>query len=186
MIRPRSLAALALLLWCAACATVPVHDNVPPFDLLGRILVGRAGPSFASNLRWWHAAGRDRIWLMTPLGQTVAYIESGPGGATLTAADRREYHAGSVESLTREALGWALPVEQLRYWVRGVPAPGSEPTAMRRASDGQLLGFDQDGWRIALLDVQSASRLPHRLDLSNGAQRIRMVIDDWRPVNEKS
>lgn len=180
--RVRALLAGVALLALGACASVAPRTGVPDFDLLGRVFVGHDGPSFASNLRWSHVSGEDQIWLMTPLGQTLAYIEYGPGGASLTSADKQEYHAGSVESLTRRALGWALPLAQLRYWVRGEEVPGVPAAGVQRAADGDLLELTQEGWKITFTPPAPnvASRLPQRLQLTNGSQQIRLVIDEWR------
>jgi outer membrane lipoprotein LolB len=184
-LRPHRLLACVSLLWLAGCAALAPRTEVPDFDLLGRVFVGQEGPSFSSNLRWRHAGGQDQIWLMTPLGQTVAYIEDGPRGAVLTAADQQQYHAGSVESLTRRALGWELPLAQLRYWVRGTEVPGAPAQGVQRAVDGHLLELTQAGWRVTFTPPPPnvASRMPARLQLSNGRQQIRLVIDEWRAAD---
>ena len=119
---------------------------------------------------------------MTPTGQTLAYI--------VDSAARRHAHArrpaaiprGSVEALTRQALGWALPLSLLQYWVRGLPAPGSLPAQVERDSSGRLQALTQNGWRVALTyysDGEMNGRV-RRLDLSDGANEIRVVIDTWR------
>lgn len=165
----------------AACATLASAPEAPPFDLLGRVFVGYDGPAYSSNLRWQHDTEHDEIWLMTPLGQTLAHIVSSGYNATLTAADQKQYHATSIESLTRSALGWELPVTPLRYWVRGEVAPGSAPAAVQRAPDGRLATLSQDGWQITFThDDSSGERRPRRLELTNGSQQIRLVIDRWQ------
>jgi len=173
---------LCVLAVLAGCATLASGPEAPAFDLLGRVFVGYEGPAYSSNLRWQHEAGRDEIWLMTPLGQTLAHIVSSSYDATLTAADQKEYHATSVESLTRSALGWELPVTPLRYWVRGEVAAGAAPTAMERTPEGRLASLTQDGWQITFTYGASSEQpgLPRRLELTNGSQQIRLVIDRWQ------
>jgi outer membrane lipoprotein LolB len=181
----RQLSALAAVLAVAACAALGPREAVapgPPFDILGRVLVSYDGRAFSSGLRWRHAPERDEIMLLTPVGQGLAHIVNGADGATLTAADQRRYHAASVEGLTRQALGWELPLAHLRYWVRGEPAPGSAPTVLERDASARLVRLEQDGWRIAFVNYsehQHGGR-PRRLELDRGTQRIRLVIDEWR------
>lgn len=187
--RARALAAWGAAVLLAACATVAVVPRDPqPFDLLGRVLVTYDGGAMTANLRWEHGAGEDQIWLMTPTGQTLAYIvDSGSGdGATLTRADRQQYRASSVEALTRQALGWALPLGLLQYWVRGSPAPGSAPAQVERGASGRILALVQDGWRVALTHYSEGamSGRVRRIDLTDGANEIRLVIDTWRNANE--
>ena len=104
-------------------------------------------------------------------------------GAVLTRADQQQYRAGNAETLTRQGLGWALPIGLLQYWVRGLPAPGSSPTAAERDASNRLLALSQNGWRVALTwntpDSEHAG-LVRRVDLKDGANEIRLVIDTWR------
>jgi outer membrane lipoprotein LolB len=155
-----------------------------PFDLSGRVLVSYDGRAFSSSLRWLHAQGRDEIWLSGPLGQTLAHISGDADGVLLTAADQRQYRAPSIERITREALGWELPVARLAYWVRGDIAPGNAPGAVVRADGERIVELQQDGWRVALTYFQNSEHdgLPRRLDVLGGSQQIRLVIDTWRPV----
>jgi outer membrane lipoprotein LolB len=191
MIGIRALA-LALILVTAACTSVPFQSDVPvapstPFDFSGRVLVSFDGRAFSSAMRWQHEPGRDEIWLLTPVGQALAHIVDAGGGAVLTSADQRQYRAASVESLTRQAFGWELPVAHLKYWVRGDIAPGSAPDAVVRGDDQRVARLEQGGWRVALTyyPVQQYEGLPRRLDLVGGSHEIRLVIDTWRSLSSR-
>jgi len=188
MSRLRSGCALAITLVVMGCAA-PGPDTRPvageattPFDLNGRVLVTYDGRAFSSGVRWSHAAQRDEIWLLSPVGQTLAYILSEAEGATLTAADQKEYRAASVEELTRSALGWELPLGRLRYWVLGETVSGSRADAVEVDSSRRLIALTQDGWRISIVHYPPTEHdgLPRRLDLASGAYQIRLVIDGWR------
>jgi outer membrane lipoprotein LolB len=165
----------------AACAVAPLAPRDPqPFDVLGRVLVTYSGGALTANLRWEHAAAQDEIWLMTPTGQTLAHIVDSPAGAVLTRADQQRYEARSVEALTRQALGWALPLSLLQYWVRGVPAPGAVEDVQKNGERPTAL--TQHGWRVAFTyhtEGELSGRV-RRLDLTDGANAIRFVIDTWR------
>lgn len=176
------LAAAAALLF-AGCA--PLSGSIAPsspFDLLGRVLAGADGRAFSAGFRWRHEMQSNEIWLMSPTGTTLAYISSDAAGATLITADQQEYRAFSAEGLTRQALGWALPLAQLQYWVRGEMVPDVAAEAVERDVRGRLVRLDQAGWslRFAYPEVPAQSALPRRLDLEQAGQRIRMVIDEWR------
>lgn len=177
-----------LVLLLSGCAALAPQLRVPaaaPFDLLGRVLVSYDGRAFSSNVRWQHAARGDEIWLMSPVGQTLAHIIHADDGAILTAADQQQYRAGSVEALTRRALGWELPLDRLQYWVRGQATPGSVPDVLERDGGQRPTVLMQDGWRIAYVYYPPGQHggLPRRLDLASGAQTIRLIIDDWRSTS---
>jgi outer membrane lipoprotein LolB len=175
-----AVAAAALL---AACAAVPLAPRAPqPFDLVGRMLVTYSGGALTANTRWEHALEQDQIWLMTPTGQTLAYIVDTKHGATLTSADQKQYRAGSVEALTRQALGWSLPLALMQYWVKGEPAPSSVPQGLEQGADKQPRALTQNGWRVAFAYYEEGpfTGKVRRLDLNDGANEIRLVIDNWR------
>lgn len=182
----RGVAAVFVAIVLSACAAVPLAPRDPqPFDIVGRALVTYSAGSMTANLRWEHAAAEDQIWLMTPTGQTLAYIVDSAQGATLTRSDRRQYRARSVEALTQQALGWSLPLSLLQYWVRGQPAPGSTPENVQRGPDNALRALNQNGWQVAFIyhpDGAMSGRV-RTLDLSDGPNQIRLVIDTWRDAH---
>jgi len=189
-----SLCAVLLSTLLGACAALAPRDAGPraePFDVLGRVLVRYDGNAFSSNLRWQHGAGHDELWLMTPTGQALAHMREDGGGATLTAADQTQYRGSSVESLTRQGLGWELPLTRLQHWMRGHAAPHIAAEITARDDTGRATRITQDGWRIIYeySDAPEYERLPRRIEMASDAQSIRLVIDSWRresPAGETS
>ena len=180
----RLCAVLASATLIASCAGLGPPVRAPaPFDLIGRVAVSYDGRAFSSSVRWHHLPDRDEIWLLTFAGQTLAYIVSDSAGATLTGADRTQYSAPDVESLTRQGLGWDLPLTYLGWWVRGKAAPAPTAHDIKRDERARLIGFTQDDWHITLVpDPRLENGLPRRLELVNDRNVIRLVIDVWRPV----
>ncbi len=154
---------------------------VGSFQLAGRIAVKHDEQGFSGTLRWSHDARHDDVFLQSPLGQGVARIERGAGGVTLVTSDDKTYRAATVEALTREVLGWQLPLHGLEHWVLGRAAP---ETAARRIVDenGQLTRLIQDGWQVdfeRFRTIQGAE-LPGRLVATYGdGLEVRLVIDRW-------
>jgi outer membrane lipoprotein LolB len=169
---------------CALLAPPPPAGSTAPFDIVGRVAVKFEGRAFTANLRWLHAAAREEVWLSTPLGQTLAHIQSDAAEATLTTADQQQYRAASVEALTRQALGWELPLARLTWWVRGEPVPGRAPASVLRDEGSRLTVLDQDDWSMTFVNYPPAEHggLPRRLDLRSGGQEIRLLIDGWREI----
>jgi outer membrane lipoprotein LolB len=180
---PAALALILLLGACAALAPDPAHPPSPaPFDLVGRVAVHYDQRAFSSGVRWQHTPDRNEIWLLTPVGQTIAHIVSDAGGAVLTGADRSQYRGTSIEGVTRRVLGWELPLAHLAWWVRGEVAPGSIPHAVERDPLGRLTRFTQDGWRISFVHARETEHgaRPRRLEIAGATGDIRLVIDRWR------
>ena len=184
MIRFKSCAALATCAAVAACAALSPTEPVrraPAFDLIGRVAVTYDGRAFSSGVRWTHQEASDEIWLLTPVGQTLAHIMADGNGATLTGADRKQVQGGDVESLTRRGLGWELPLARLAWWARGEIVPGGLIGEVTRDEQGRLARLVQDGWRITFVQdsPEDRSSLPRRLELNREGHQIRLVIDSW-------
>ena len=180
------LSALAL----AGCTSLLPYGDAPmraaPFDVLGRVFVRYGDRALSANMRWQHARDSDDIWLMTPTGQALAYLREDYEGATFTGADQTQYRASSAESLTRQAMGWELPIGKLQHWVRGVAAPGMVVEIVERDADGRTRRMTQDGWQITY-DYYPATQnngLPRRMEFVSAGQTLRLVIDTWR--NDKA
>ncbi|MGH8618989.1 MAG: lipoprotein insertase outer membrane protein LolB [Burkholderiales bacterium] len=169
---------LALCALLAACSTSPYGspDAFPSFTLQGRVLVKGGGTAFSSGLRWQAAPAEDELWLNAPLGQTLGHLRRDAAGAMLTTADQTVYRAGSIDSLTRRAFGWELPVDGLRWWVLGRAAPTPAPTQAARDAQQRLILLVQDGWRVQFEYDGDATR-PLRLQVAKADAEIRLAID---------
>ena len=171
----RTSCALAIAVIVAACATLPESPGIPASPSAVRPERPRAGELRRTCIlvRCALAArGRARRNLVvSPAGQTLAHIAGDAGGATLTTADQRQYRAASVESLTREALGWHLPLGEPAVLGAGPAAPRRRAGCGRARCGGRLAALTQDGWRIVFVYYPPAEHggLPRRLEMSSGA-----------------
>lgn len=168
----------ALLGACAGNPLATVPANTVGFDLAGRMSVRYQERAFSSALRWKQGAAQDEIWLNTPLGQTLAYLQDSRDGATLTTTEQKQYHAQSIEALTQSAFGWRFPLAGLRYWVFGQPAPGAAHTGLVRDSANRVTAFTQADWQVAFEYPNPSEPRPSRLDLTGSDAHIRLVIDN--------
>lgn len=172
--------ALALV---AACAPLPPQLSTSPlaaaYRMEGRLSVRTDEQSFSGGIVWQRRGAQQEILLRTPLGQGVAEVRLGPSGASLTDSAGQLHEAADGEILLQQAIGVALPLSGLAYWLRGQPDPARPFTGV---ADGQggWASLEQDGWRIEY-GVRAATGLPGRLVARRGAAlEIRLVVDAWQ------
>ena len=186
----RFLRAVALVI-CAfvmtACAIapssrpgdLPARSTLDAFSLEGRFSLRNEDTSYSGRLSWRHDRGGDEVLLSSPLGQGIAEIVSGADGARLTANDGQIYSAADAETLTRDVLGYPLPLAQMSDWVRG------------RLRDAEESSFDELGrpfklrvamWRIEYgYENDDAGAVPNRIfaERVGGGLELRLRIDEW-------
>jgi outer membrane lipoprotein LolB len=181
------LVCMVAALTLAACAPLAPREHavvahrplMPAFLLEGRLSATGGQQAASGRVEWEHTPQTDRLTLLSPLGQIVARLDSGPEGARLMSADGTQRDAPSADALLPEALGIEVPSARLPRWLQGAPNLGAEVRQHDAAGRPQLV-IDQ-GWRINYLSYvdERADALPTRLDISRGETRIRLIIDSW-------
>jgi len=152
------------------------------FELKGRVSVKGGDKGFAGGVRWSHAGTDDNIHLLSPFGQIVAEIRGNKDIVLLTTSEQKIYRATNVENLTKQVLGWRLPISGLQYWVRGVNSPKTK-SEVDRDTNGRIIGIRQDGWAITYTDYFLSQLMqterPRVLVLNRSNLKIKLVIDNW-------
>lgn len=147
---------------------LPMLASVPAaFEMSGRLAVRQGDRSEIARLRWTHRPGSDRWAFASPLGNEVARIESGPGGATLTQAGGQEENAASFAELTQRIIGISLDPATLAAWLHGAkPAAGD--------------------WLVTIEETQRAGEvdLARRINAARGDVVVRLVVDEYRALPE--
>ena len=137
----------------ASAAASPYRDTV---ELTGRLQVtyqkdGQPN-SMNGGFEWTQRPGQVDVAFLNPLKQTVATISVTPQQATLTEAGRAPRSANDIDSLTRQALGWSLPVSGLRDWLQGYATDAAGKRFAATPANNSV--FTQDGWRLRFVSWQ--------------------------------
>jgi outer membrane lipoprotein LolB len=187
-----ALAAVALALLLSACAPTKVRPASAEqtaatartqVDYDGRFAIkyndqnGTERNAYG-NFSWHQQGDTVNIELKNPLGQTLAIIESAPSSATLQLPNKPPQTAARVDDLMHDALGFALPVAGLRYWLEPVAAPGSKATTETDPQNGRIKQLEQDGWTINYYEYTTDNNVK-RMNLTHEDPplAIRLVLD---------
>lgn len=132
-----------------------------------------------ASFSWQQNYHAYQLIFFGPLGTQSAVLVGNPERVCLT-TNRHTYSAENPESLLAEQLGLRLPVSQLYYWLRGLPAPQSRYTSTLDAYN-HLLKLRQSGWRVNYTHYTNSGviDLPDRLEITNGQWQVRIAIADW-------
>lgn len=176
----RCLLIMLLLVGCAQQIPLlrPMHAEMQPFAINGRISILHQGQRDSAGLHWTHQSFNDEILLLTPLGQAVARIYSDAREATLDEGGKH-YQAQDVEALMMRVLGWRLQLDGLHHWVLGMKASGD--ARIERDELGRVAVLYQSGWEVRYLRYadKSANSLPTKIKLTRGKLQLTLLIDEW-------
>ncbi|HUF21345.1 MAG TPA: lipoprotein insertase outer membrane protein LolB [Burkholderiales bacterium] len=181
--------AVLVVVLLAGCATLPPPQPVDltavgDFDLAGRIAVRVEDRGYSARMRWQHRIAGDEVWLYTPVGSVLATLTVDETGATLTTSDRKTFRSHDVQALTREVLGWDLPLDGLQHWVMGRVDPRAPVDSAERDERQRLTRLAQRDWTIDYLAYAADGALPSLLSLQYDELRLRLVIDRWQSASK--
>lgn len=194
MIRPATLAvSIAALLAVSGCSLFPMKSEksrlawearrerlarVDEFTLQARVSSGGIF-GVKGNLHWRQQRDAFQMRVAGPFGIGATNI-SGHGKQVEIRSPKGVFTTQDPEADIRAKLGWSFPVDHLRYWVLGIPAPGSK-AEVEWDRDGRLVSLEQDDWTLEVEEYQAAGalELPRKFEVANDEVRIKVVVDAW-------
>lgn len=150
------------------------------WQLSGKIGIRSPQESHSANLFWQQLQQHYLIELSGPLGQGGARIEGNTDGISIDIAGEEPLWAATPEALMEQTLGWQFPVQDIRYWVRGIPAPGSYYDLSLKQQLAHKL--TQNGWEISYLryNYQNEFAFPEKLTISRNNLRLTIIAKEWQ------
>lgn len=198
MVRATALAALAVLALLAGCRTLPpavvtgpgadapwpqqraALETVDHYSLNGRVAVAANGQGFTAGLRYAQQPKRADLSLDGPLG--IGGLRIGLVGTDLEVTNSRgqKLDGPAAREEIEMRLGFELPLDELRWWLLGLPAPGKSELETAPES-GEIRGFVQNGWHVAIETRAPALgfSLPKRLTAERGGTKMKLLVEKW-------
>ena len=151
------------------------------WHIKGRVALQNERASGALSLYWRQQGPAYELRLIAPLGQGTYLLEGGPGAVSMQGPKGLYLSAPTARQLMARGLGWDVNLDGLKYWARGLPAPGLAYRALRLDQKGRLRGLRQAGLDIRIDRYTEALglSLPQKLSISQDALRLKLVIRDW-------
>lgn len=154
------------------------------WQVQGKIGVRTADDAGSAYIDWNQAQDSFYITLSGPLGQGTTIVSGNPTGARLQQSEGT-WIAESPDQLVLDHTGWQIPISSLLYWVKGMPAPGSQPVLSHNEL-GTLASLQQDGWQLTFdqYSQQLGTLLPHRIRAQKDTLKVTLIIKRWQPLAE--
>lgn len=190
------LVALAILFGATACTTtVPLSGGgdvswlahrqqvtqLQYWTITGRLAVTNGSESWHLDLSWQQQGPEYVIKLVGPLGAGQVQLRGDQDGVVLDDGEHSPRYADNANTLLYENTGLSIPVEGMRYWVRGLPDPQMSNGALDLLA-GKIKQIRQGGWLLQYRRYQQVNdmTLPQKLFMRRDDLDVRLVIDQWQ------
>lgn len=146
----------------------------------GKVGIRAGKDSGSATLFWLQQFDYYDIRLSGPLGRGATRIVGQKGNVSIEISGQGRYTAATPEELLQQQLGWNIPVSNLVWWIRGLPAPDTPYTHILNA-DSRLQQLQQNNWKIEYGDYKNHGGywLPERIIASSQDIRVTLVAKQW-------
>jgi outer membrane lipoprotein LolB len=152
------------------------------WTIKGRLAIQTEQEGWTVTLHWVQDKEHYTLRFIAPLGQGTYELNGDVNTVSLLTADNQFLQADNPEKLMLDNLGWNVPLNGLKYWVRGLPEPDTIPDNLEVDDRGRITDLRQSGWNISILRYVSVAGidLPDKLFMQNDRFKLRLVIQDWK------
>ncbi|QEY25849.1 lipoprotein insertase outer membrane protein LolB [Neisseria zalophi] len=150
------------------------QSDIADFTADGRLAVKADGKGSYANFDWSYQNPVQTISINTPLGSTLGQLCQDSLGVLAVDRDGKIYQADTPQALSRQLLGFELPVQYLHVWANGQWVKNAPYQLL---DDGRLQQFE---WTVSRLLNEDGS--PRILLLESPKLTLRLVFDQMRQL----
>jgi len=154
--------------------------SIQAWNLSGAIGLRTETEGINASINWNQTKEHYDLRFFGPIGIGSVKIHGNSNGVVLQTSTKERSIAETPEELMQAQLGWYLPVSNLYYWIRGIPAPHFKSKTVLGPFN-HLTKLYQQGWEIEYqrYSVVGNMELPTKITLKNPTIRVRIVIREW-------
>ena len=160
--------------------------KVTHWQLNGAIAIKTPRQGQTASIVWQqYQAQHYQIDLFGPLGVGHLILKGNTGQVTLN-TNGQQYQSATAEELMQKILGWHVPVSNLYFWIRGLPAPHLK-SHLSFDMYHHLAILRQQGWQIHYRQYTAINGidLPSKLILQQQNMIIKFIISHWQLINNE-
>lgn len=188
---------LLVILFVTSCSNLPKQNTLQPlwethrqsvdkldtWKLNGRIFISDVDGAWNARVIWQQQPQDYQLVFNSPVGGAMRLTGS-EQHVTMQTADNQTFTANTPEQLVREVLNMDIPVQQLHYWIKGIPAPSHQELHYFLNKNGQLQQLEQSGWMIDFKRYANINglSLPEKIFLQNNNYRVKIAVSQWQAV----
>lgn len=154
--------------------------TISSWEIRGALAAKNKAKGWSAAMNWVQRGPSSyQIRLIGPLGAGTVLINR--QGNTISFQDGpKRVTSSNADELLMQQTGIRLPVDNLYYWVRGLPAPGKVGSE-KHDQYNHLVQLQQSGYTITFSNFTSirGADLPANIRLEGNGVMVKVVIKHW-------
>jgi outer membrane lipoprotein LolB len=134
----------------------------------------------SGTLTWTQNGDSYQFVVRGPVGSKSFRLSVTPEGAVLEGLEGGPQRSPDPESLVQHALGWHVPLRDLRAWVLGLRSE-SGPADFTFGDDGLPSQLVQGGWTVSYpaWDTTRQPAVPNKVFAEDPPYKVRLSVQSW-------
>jgi len=190
---------LCILLFVTGCSTIPNIDpskesarstwqdhhlkteKIVSWRIKGKLGFKSPTQGGSVSIDWLQSEEQYEISILGPFASGRATIKGNNLSAQMQQG--KEQYTDTPQALALQLTGLSIPVNELAWWVKGIPSPNQAAVNdLRLTSAGTAAGFKQNGWQLSFPRYRDTDQgnLPGKIIAQRGQQSFTIVVSNWR------
>jgi len=159
-------------------------NQISSWTIIGAIAAKNKTEAWTASINWkQNGPDNYQIRLFGPLGGGSMMIEKKHGVVTYQNAEKRT-KSRNADDLMYQQTGIRIPIQNLYYWIRGLPAPGAVQSAHYEQHDQikHLIYLKQAGYTVKYLNYTNNEdlSLPSKIQVQGPKGNLKIIIKRWK------
>ncbi|CAM4457757.1 MAG: Outer-membrane lipoprotein LolB [Legionellaceae bacterium] len=158
-------------------------SHLSHWHLQGAVALRTVHKAWSVSFVWQQQSPNYTLHLFGPLGLQQMELIGSSSQVALSTSSKPMLVAKNADELLYRELGWHLPVNQLLYWIKGIPVPNKRAICQWDTLH-RLSNLKQDHWEIKYNEYTNIQGmdLPIKLILINPQYQlqVKLIIRQWQ------
>jgi len=154
--------------------------NISSWTMTGAVAVKNKKEAWSASFNWkQNGPDNYQIHLFGPLGGGSILIEK-KSGSVFYQDNQKRITSNNTDDLIYQQTGIHIPIHNLYYWIRGLPAPGTI-SSVDYDQNKHLSYLKQTGYTIKYVNYTNKQGidLPSKLLVHSNEGHLKLIIKHW-------
>tara|TARA_R110000868_G_scaffold380784_1_gene646937 strand:- start:108212 stop:108805 length:594 start_codon:yes stop_codon:yes gene_type:complete len=189
---------ILLISLLTSCATLPAPEQasnqainwqqrqqqlqlLTAWNIRGAVAIRQGKQAQSASIYLQQHQRQFELQVFGPLGVGRNTLTGKPGKVKLVNGSGESFTAKSPEALMKQQMGWSLPISNLYYWLRGLPAPGLNKQ-IQFDKYHHVVKIQQQGWNIVYEKYTGVQHidLPSKISMTFGDLSVNIIVSQWQ------
>lgn len=157
-------------------------NNIERWKLTGKLSLITHKKSSTISIYWKQKNNNYHIELSAPLGQGDALITGDHSKVKIQTSEGKTMQDTNPQALLYKQFKLSIPINNLQYWIKGLPSPTIKTQELRVNPAGYLKSFRQNQWAISYVSYKKINKtlaLPTEILFQKKQAKLKIFIKKW-------